>query len=85
LVIGDIQFKAIDYRTGIYAEPSMIDKAAWEFADMGKMVNVAESFYGPYRWGRFDVVVAPPSFTFSGMENPNLVLLNTALVAGDRS
>jgi aminopeptidase N len=85
LVIGDIQFKAIDYRTGIYAEPSMIDKAAWEFADMGKMVNVAESLYGPYRWGRFDVVVAPPSFTFSGMENPNLVLLNTALVAGDRS
>jgi hypothetical protein len=44
----------------------MIDKAAWGM--MGKMVNVAESFYGPYRWGRFDVVVAPPSFTFSGME-----------------
>ena len=85
LVVGDIQFKAIDERTGIYAEPSLIDKAAWEFSDMGKMVNVAESLYGPYRWGRFDVVIAPPSFTFSGMENPNLVLLNTALVVGDRS
>lgn len=85
LVVGDIQFKAIDYRTGIYAEPSMLDKAAWEFKEMGKMINVAESLYGPYRWGRFDVVIAPPSFTLGGMENPNLVLLNTALVTGDRS
>lgn len=85
LVVGDIQFKAIDYRTGIYAEPSMLDKAAWEFTEMGKMINVAESLYGPYRWGRFDVVIAPPSFTLGGMENPNLVLLNTAIVTGDRS
>ncbi|MEO6348595.1 MAG: leukotriene A4 hydrolase C-terminal domain-containing protein [Aquaticitalea sp.] len=85
LVVGDIQFKAIDSRTGVYAEPSLIDKAAWEFADMGKVVNATESLYGPYRWGRFDVLVAPPSFTLSGMENPNLVFLNTGLLTGDHS
>lgn len=85
LVVGDIEFKAIDYRTGVYAEPSLIDKAVWEFEDMGKVVNAAESLYGPYRWGRFDVLVAPPSFTFGGMENPNLVFLNTGVLTGDHS
>lgn len=85
LAVGDMAFKAIDDRTGVYAEPSLLEKAAWEFAHMGKMVTAAESLYGPYRWGRFDVLVTPPSFTASGMENPNLVFLNPALLAGDRS
>ncbi len=85
LAVGDMAFKAIDGRTGVYAEPSLLKKAAWEFADLGKMVTAAESLYGPYRWGRFDVLVTPPSFTASGMENPNLVFLTPALLVGDRS
>ena len=85
LAVGDISFKPIDNRTGIYAEPTMLEKAVWEFADMGKMTNVAEQLYGPYRWGRYDLLVLPPSFPYGGMENPNLTFATPAVIAGDRS
>lgn len=85
LAVGDITFKAIDERTGVYAEPSVLDKAVYEFADMGKMVNAAEKLYGPYRWGRYDLLVLPPSFPFGGMENPNLTFITPTIIAGDRS
>ncbi|TKC57551.1 M1 family metallopeptidase [Pedobacter hiemivivus] len=85
LAVGDIAFKAVDERTGVYAEPSVLEKAAWEFADMGKMVHAAEKLYGPYRWGRYDLVVLPPSFPFGGMENPNLTFITPTILAGDRS
>ncbi len=85
LAVGDITFKAVDGRTGVYAEPSVLDKAVYEFADMGKMVTAAEKLYGPYRWGRYDLLVLPPSFPFGGMENPNLTFITPTIIAGDRS
>lgn len=85
IAVGDIEFKAIDKRTGVYAEHSIIDKAKWEFAELGKMVNTAEKLFGPYRWGRYDVIVLPPSFPYGGMENPNLTFLTPTVLAGDRS
>ncbi len=85
LAVGDIAFKKIDERTGVYAEPAMLEKSAWEFADMGKMVTAAEKIYGPYRWGRYDVLVLPPSFPYGGMENPNLTFATPTVIAGDRS
>ncbi|CAN5161594.1 M1 family metallopeptidase [soil metagenome] len=85
LAVGDITFKSIDNRTGVYAEPSVINKAAYEFADMGKMVAAAEKLYGPYRWGRYDLLVLPPSFPFGGMENPMLTFATPTVLAGDRS
>jgi leukotriene-A4 hydrolase len=85
IAVGDLEFKAIDNRTGVYAEPSLIEKAAWEFAELGKMVNAAEKLYGPYRWGRYDVLVLPPSFPYGGMENPNITFLTPGVLAGDRS
>lgn len=85
LAVGDIRFKAVTQQTGVYAEPEMIEKAQWEFADMGKMVQTAESLYGPYRWGRYDVIVLPPGFPIGGMENPKLTFCTPTVVAGDRS
>ncbi len=85
LTVGDIVFKKVDRRTGVYAEPSMVNKAVWEFTDMGKMVDAAERIYGPYQWGRYDVMVLPPSFPFGGMENPMLTFATPTIIAGDRS
>lgn len=85
IAVGDIEFQAIDNRTGVYTEPSMLKKSAWEFAELGKMVVAAEKLYGPYRWGRYDVLVLPPSFPYGGMENPNLTFLTPGVIAGDRS
>lgn len=85
LAVGDLQFRAVDNRTGVYAEPVTLQKAAWEFADMGKMVDAAEKIYGTYKWGRYDVLVLPPSFPFGGMENPMLTFATPTVIAGDRS
>jgi hypothetical protein len=85
IAVGNIEFQSIDNRTGVYAEPSMLKKSAWEFAELGKMVVAAEKLYGPYRWGRYDVLVLPPSFPYGGMENPNLTFLTPGVIAGDRS
>ena len=63
----------------------MVEAAAYEFADMEKMIDAAEKLYGPYRWGRYDVLVLPPSFPFGGMENPRLTFATPTVLAGDRS
>ncbi|HTJ48923.1 MAG TPA: M1 family metallopeptidase [Cyclobacteriaceae bacterium] len=85
LVVGRVSFKAISERSGIYAEPSMTDTAAWEFADLEKMIKGAEDLYGAYAWDRYDVIVLPPSFPFGGMENPRLTFATPTILAGDRS
>lgn len=85
LAVGDIEFRKIDERTGVYAEPTMIDKAAYEFAEVGNMVTTAEKLYGPYRWGRYDALVLPPGFPIGGMENPKLTFCTPTIIAGDRS
>src|SRR5262245_10262740 len=83
--VGDLEFQSIGKRTGVYAEPGVLKKAADEFADLEKMVQAVEELYGPYRWGRYDVLVLPPSFPFGGMENPRLTFLSPTILAGDRS
>jgi leukotriene-A4 hydrolase len=85
LAVGNLDFKSIDKRTGIYAEPEILEKAVSEFADLGKMVEAAEGLYGSYRWGRYDVLVLPPSFPFGGMENPCVTFATPTILAGDRS
>ncbi len=85
LAVGDVQFKDIDERTGVYAEPGMLTKAHNEFADVGKMVHTAEKLYGPYRWGRYDILVLPPGFPIGGMENPRLTFCTPTIISGDRS
>jgi leukotriene-A4 hydrolase len=85
LGVGDLQFRAIGPRTGVWSEPSVVEKAAWEFADMEKMLIAAERLFGPYRWERYDVLVLPPSFPFGGMENPRLTFATPTVLAGDRS
>ncbi len=85
IAVGDIAFRSSGPRTGVYAEPSVLDLASSEFTDLEKMVGAAESLYGPYRWGRYDLLVLPPSFPFGGMENPRLTFATPTVLAGDRS
>ena len=85
LAVGDIAFQSLGERTGVYAEPSTLKAAANELADTEKMVAAAEKLYGPYRWGRYDMIVLPPAFPFGGMENPTLTFLTPTMIAGDRS
>jgi len=85
LAVGDFDSKPIGQRTGVYAEPSLLNKAAAEFSDLEKMLETAEKLYGPYPWGRYDVIVLPGSFPFGGMENPRMTFLTPSVIAGDQS
>ena len=85
LAVGDLAFKSIGGRAGVYAEPSVLESATNEFADMGKMLDSTQELFGPYRWDRYDVLVLPPSFPFGGMENPRLTFVTPTILAGDKS
>ncbi len=85
IAIGDLAFKPMSERTGVWAEPSVVEAAAREFEDTEKMVTTTEALYGPYRWGRYDILVLPPSFPFGGMENPRLTFATPTVIAGDKS
>lgn len=85
IAAGDLVFAPVSERCGVWAEPSMVQSAAAEFADTEKMMQAAERLYGPYRWGRYDMLVLPPSFPYGGMENPRLTFLTPTAIVGDRS
>lgn len=85
LAVGDLEFRPLGARSGVYAEPSMVERSANEFVDLEAMISAAESLYGPYRWERYDLLVLPPSFPFGGMENPRLTFATPTILAGDRS
>jgi len=85
LAVGELAFRPAGARCGVWAEPGVVDKAAREFEDVEKMVQAAERLYGPYLWGRYDILVLPPSFPFGGMENPRLTFATPTVIAGDKS
>jgi leukotriene-A4 hydrolase len=85
IAAGDLQFRELGPRTGVWTEPVMLNSAAAELTDTEAMVDAAEKLYGPYRWGRYDMLVLPPSFPYGGMENPTLTFLTPTFIAGDKS
>lgn len=85
IAVGDLEFKAMSDITGVYAEPSVLDSAVAEFDDTQAMIDATEKLFGPYRWGRYDLLILPPSFPFGGMENPRLSFITPTVIAGDKS
>ncbi len=85
IAVGNIYFSPIGERTGIYTEPELMDASTFEFASTQQMLETAESMYGPYQWGRYDLLILPPSFPFGGMENPRLSFITPSVLAGDQS
>lgn len=85
IAAGDIVFRELGPRSGVWSEPVMIDAAAKELVDTEAMIDAAEKLYGDYRWGRYDMIVLPPSFPYGGMENPVMTFLTPTFIAGDRS
>jgi leukotriene-A4 hydrolase len=83
--VGNIAFKGVSERCGIYAEPEMLEAAAWEFEENEKRLHQIEELFGPYIWERYDVLVMPPSFPYGAMENPRLTFFSPVYIVGDRS
>ncbi len=85
IAAGDLVYRPVSERSGVWAEPAMADKAAKEFEDTEKMMKTAEKLYGPYRWTRYDILVLPPSFPYGGMENPRVTFATPTVIVGDKS
>ena len=85
IAVGNFYFAPLGEDTGIYTEPEMLDASVFEFADTQAMLEQAEAMFGPYDWGRYDLLVLPPSFPYGGMENPRLSFITPSLLARDRS
>jgi aminopeptidase N len=85
IAVGELKYHAFDQRSGVWAEPSVIEAAAEEFEDTPAMIAGAEALYGPYRWEQYDLLVLPPAFSLGGMEHPRLSFITPTLIAGDKS
>lgn len=85
LAVGELASRDLSPRARVWAEPGVVEAAAWEFAEIEAMIVKAESIFGPYDWERYDMLVLPPSFPYGGMENPRMTFLTPTLLAGDRS
>lgn len=85
IAVGDLAFASVGEGVGVWTEPSRLEAARSEFSEMRQLVDAAEGLYGPYRWGRYDLLILPPSFPFGGMENPRLTFATPTVVAGDKS
>ncbi len=85
LAVGDLVSKDLSPISRVWSEPATIDAAAYEFAETPKFLQAAAKIAGPYRWGRYDLLLLPPAFCYGGMENVNLTFVTPTLLAGDRS
>ncbi|XP_063469333.1 aminopeptidase B isoform X4 [Symphalangus syndactylus] len=86
LAIGDLVSAEVGPRSRVWAEPCLIDAAKEEYNGViEEFLATGEKLFGPYVWGRYDLLFMPPSFPFGGMENPCLTFVTPCLLAGDRS
>ncbi len=85
LAAGELVSRELGPRSRVWSEPCVVDAAAFEFAETPAFLEAAESLAGPYAWGRYDMLLLPPSYPYGGMEHPNMTFLTPTLLAEDRS
>src|SRR5690606_33450610 len=84
LAAGDLQYQKLGENSGVYAEPSVLPKAAAEVENIPHIIEKAAAMYGPYRWDQYDVLVLPPSSPFGGTEYRRLTFATPTILAGDK-
>jgi leukotriene-A4 hydrolase len=62
IVVGDLVESDLDERVSIISEPTYIDSAVEEFSELPEILDIAEAYLTPYAWGRYSIVIMPPSF-----------------------
>lgn len=85
MAVGYLQRQEIGKRTGVISEPGFLPKVASELETLEDLLTGAENYLTPYIWGKYDVLVLPPSFPFGGMENPLLTFASPTIIVGDKS
>ena len=68
LAIGALESRQIGPRSAVWAERELIEEAALDFSQTESFLQTAEELSGPYVWGRYDILVLPPSFPYGNKE-----------------
>ena len=53
LAVGDLESRVIGPRSQVWADPKIVDAAAFEFSETESFIRTAEGIGGPYVWGRY--------------------------------
>lgn len=85
LAVGDLAYKSTGSRTGVIAEPGVLDAYVSELDSLDDLLNKTEAWLTPYIWGTYTVLVLPASFPYGGMENPLLTFASPTIIVGDKS
>ena len=86
LAAGEIEnINITNSNISIFADPGYINDVVKELNELPKILKIAEEYLGPYEWGKYNVLVLPPSFPYSGVENPCLTFCSPCLINGDGS
>ena len=85
LAAGNIKEHKVNEQVSVYSEPEYVDEAVKEFEDIPKFLKYSQEYMGNYEWGKYNVLVLPHSFPYSGMENPCLTFCSPCLINGDKS
>ncbi|KAL4647044.1 arginyl aminopeptidase-like 1 [Arapaima gigas] len=81
LVAGDLQPADIGPRSRVWAEPCILTSAVKTLGgSVEHWLSLAETLFGPYFWGRYDIVFLPPSFPIVAMENPCLTFIISSIL-----
>jgi len=83
--VGDLEFKKIGKNSVVWTEQGNLEEAAHDFSETDQFLSAAIETCGGYVWGKYDILVLPPSFPYGGMENPTLTFVTPALLSGDRA
>lgn len=84
IAVGRLEFRELDERTGVYAEPELIEDAAWEVQYLPAMLDAAEPIAGTFPFSRHDLLFMPPDFVVGGMEHPMINFINPSIITGVR-
>ncbi|XP_034459493.1 aminopeptidase RNPEPL1 [Hippoglossus hippoglossus] len=81
LVAGEMQHVDVGPRSRVWAEPCLLSCAVKKLGgSVERWLGVAEELFGPYLWGRCDIVFLPPSFPIVAMENPCLTFIIASIL-----
>jgi leukotriene-A4 hydrolase len=85
IAVGKLESRKLGPRSAVWAEAPLVEMAAADFSETEEFLAIGESLLGDYAWGRYDLLVLPPSFPFGGMENPTLTFVTPTILSGDKA
>lgn len=87
MAVGNLAVKEVGPRASIISEPgeNYLDFYANELKNVSGLLDMTEEYLTPYIWGKYSILVLPPSFPYGGMENPLLTFASPTILVGDGS